>query len=94
MYIRALLFKRYSRLAALYSILETGRQPSFGGSGFAKAAEQASNDPVMTNATRNLLWGNDMSPRYRSRYGYTANSSSSAFASFRSRVSNPSVNQL
>src|SRR5262249_18868496 len=62
MYIRALLFKRYSRLAALYSILETGRQPSFGGSGFAKVAEQASNDPVMTNATRNLLWGNDMRP--------------------------------
>src|SRR5262249_60660469 len=40
MYIRALLFKRYSRLAALYSILETGRQPSFGGRGFARAAEQ------------------------------------------------------
>src|SRR5215831_17886919 len=68
MYIRALLFKRYSRLAALYSILETGRQPSFGGSGFARVAEHASNDPVMTNATRKLFWRNDMSPssHYRS----------------------------
>jgi hypothetical protein len=64
MYIRALLFKRYSRLAALYSILETGRQPSSGGIGFARVAEHASNDPVMTNATRKLFWRNDMSPGF------------------------------
>jgi hypothetical protein len=37
MYTRALLFKRCSRLAALNSILDTGRQPSLGGKGFAMA---------------------------------------------------------
>jgi hypothetical protein len=78
MYIRALLFKRYSRLAALYSILETGRQLSFGGSGFAKVAEHASNDPVMTNATRKLLWRNDMSPVCPLSIRYADNSSSNA----------------
>src|SRR5262249_48015494 len=59
MYTRTLLVKRYSRLAALYSILEIGRQPSFGG--FAMADAEASNDPVMTTATGKLFWRNDMS---------------------------------
>ena len=50
MYRRALPFNRYSRLAALYSILETGRQPSLGGKGFAIADAHASNDAVMTSS--------------------------------------------
>jgi hypothetical protein len=44
------------RLAALYAILQIGRQPSFGGGGLATAKMQASNDPVMTNATSKQLW--------------------------------------
>jgi hypothetical protein len=55
MYTRTLLVKRYSRLAALYSILEIGRQPSFGGRGFAMADAEASNDPVMTAAGETVL---------------------------------------
>jgi hypothetical protein len=50
MYTRTLLVKRCSRLAALYSILETGRQPSLGGKGFAMADAQASSDAAMTTA--------------------------------------------
>ena len=93
MYSRALLFKRYSRLAALYSILEIGRQPSLGGRGFAMADAEASNDAVMTTATGKLFWRTDTSPSiFATCYRYAANSSSNAFASFRSRVSNPSVN--
>src|SRR6516165_656044 len=96
MYTRALLFNIYSRLAALYSILETGRQPSFGGIGFAIADAQASN-VVLTRATDILFLRNDISPvrcdHFR-RYRYVANSAISTFASFRSRVSKPSVNQL
>jgi hypothetical protein len=61
MYTRALLFKRCSRLAALYSILETGRQPSLGGKGLAMADAQASSDAAMTTATVALPWRNDMS---------------------------------
>jgi hypothetical protein len=61
MYTRALLFKRYSRLAALYSILEIGRQPSLGGRGFALADAQASSDAMMTTATGKLFWRNEMS---------------------------------
>ena len=85
MYTRTLLLRRYSRLAALYAILQIGRQPSFGGGGLATAKMQASNDPVITNATSKQLW------TFVALY-YAANSSSSAFASFRSRVSKPSVN--
>jgi hypothetical protein len=61
MYTRALLFKRCSRLAALYSTLETGRQPSLGGKGLAIASAQASSDAAMTTATVTLPWRNDMS---------------------------------
>ena len=60
MYSRDLLFKRYSRLAALYSILEIGRQPSLGGRGFALADAQASSDAMMTTATGKLFWRNEM----------------------------------
>jgi hypothetical protein len=56
MYTRTLLLRRYSRLAALYAILQIGRQPSFGGGGLTAAKMQASNDPVMTNATSKQLW--------------------------------------
>jgi hypothetical protein len=71
MYTRTLLLKRYSRLAALYSILETERQPSLGGRGLAMADAQASSDAAMTTATVTMLWRNVMCfsfPRYSSRY--------------------------
>jgi hypothetical protein len=58
---RALLFNRKSRLAALYSTLETGRQPSFGGKGFAIADAHASNVVVMITLTDKPFWRNDMS---------------------------------
>ena len=61
MYTRTLLLRRCSRLAALYSVLEIGRQPSFGGTAFAMAGVQASSDVVMTTATGKLFWRNDMS---------------------------------
>jgi hypothetical protein len=40
-----------------------------------------------------MLMARTNRPKCRSWRSYTANSSSNAFASFRSRVSNPSVNQ-
>src|SRR5215469_12573209 len=61
MYERARLFNRYSRLAALYSILETGRQPFFGGKDFAIAAH-ARNDVVMVRVTNKPFWKNNTSP--------------------------------
>jgi len=61
MYTRTLLFNRYSRFAALYSLLETGRQPSFGGKGFAIADAHASNDVVIIRVTDRPFWRNDTS---------------------------------
>ena len=51
-----LLFKRYSRLAALYSILEIGRQPSLGGRGFAIADAQASSDAAILVNSAGMSW--------------------------------------
>jgi hypothetical protein len=91
-------------LALSYSVLDASRHPSQGGSCVLceEQEESANKDTVVAqsqgaNPVALVLWNMLMARTNRPNVAvgerHAANSSSSAFASFRSSVSNPSVNQ-
>ena len=97
-YAPTLVWSKKSLSALSYSVLDAARHPSQGGSCVLGDAQDESANKVTVvaqsqgvNTASLVLWNRLMA---RTTDGsYAANSSNSAFASFRSRVSKPSVNQ-
>jgi hypothetical protein len=100
-YAPTLVCSKKSLWALSYSVLDAARQPSQGGCcALGEAQEnankgtvvaQSQDDNPVTLVLRNILIARTKRPDVRMGT-YAANSSSSAFASFRSCVSKPSVN--